>query len=233
MTEERLQKFLAHAGICSRRAAEQHIREGRVKVNNEVVSKMGVKVDPDKDIVLFDNFAVKNRNTEKKVHVALNKPKGYVSSCSHKGEKIVLDLIDLQERIYPVGRLDKDSQGLILLTNDGFLHNRLSHPSYNHRKKYVVTTLKPVSDRNLKKLENGVVLEGEKTRKAEIRRLAEKRFVIVLQQGRNRQIRKMVETIGNKVKTLKRIEMAGIPLGDLQEGRWRYLTPQEIENLYK
>ena len=233
MTQERLQKFLAHAGICSRRAAEEHIREGRVTVNNEVVCEMGVKVDPDKDTVLFDGSPVKNRSEEKKVYIALNKPKGYVSSCSHKGEKIVLDLIDIPQRIYPVGRLDKDSQGLILLTNDGFLHNRLSHPSYDHKKKYVVTTVKPVSDRNLKKLEDGVVIEGEKTRKAETRRLAKNRFLIILQQGRNRQIRKMAESIGNKVKSLKRIEMAGVPLGDLQEGRWRYLTSREIQALYK
>ena len=233
MTQERLQKFLAHAGICSRRAAEEHIREGRVTVNNEVVCEMGVKVDPDKDTVLFDGSPVKIRSEEKKVYIALNKPKGYVSSCSHKGEKIVLDLIDIPQRIYPVGRLDKDSQGLILLTNDGFLHNRLSHPSYDHKKKYVVTTVKPVSGRNLKKLEDGVVIEGEKTRKAETRRLAKNRFLIILQQGRNRQIRKMAESIGNKVKSLKRIEMAGVPLGDLQEGRWRYLTSREIQALYK
>ena len=233
MTQERLQKFLAHAGICSRRAAEQHIHEGRVTVNNEVVCEMGVKVEPDKDTVLFDGSPVKTRSEEKKVYIALNKPKGYVSSCSHKGEKIVLDLIDIPQRIYPVGRLDKDSQGLILLTNDGFLHNRLSHPSYDHKKKYVVTTVKPVSDRNLKKLEDGVVIEGEKTRKAETRRLAKNRFLIILQQGRNRQIRKMAESIGNKVKSLKRIEMAGVPLGDLQEGRWRYLTSREIQALYK
>ena len=233
MTKERLQKFLAHAGVCSRRAAERHIREGRVRLNHEVVREMGVKVDPDQDTVLFDGSPVTKRDPEEKVYIALNKPGGYVSSCSHKGEKIVLDLIDIPQRIYPVGRLDKDSQGLILLTNDGFLHNRLSHPSYDHKKKYIVTTVKPVSDRSLKKLEAGVVIEGEKTRKAETRRIAKSRFLIVLQQGRNRQIRKMAESIGNKVKSLKRIEMAGIPLGDLEEGRWRHLTSREIEILYK
>lgn len=233
MTKERLQKFLAHAGICSRRAAEQYIREGHVTLNDEVVREMGLKVDPEKDMVLFDDFPVKSRDAEKKIYIALNKPEGYVSSCSHKGEKIVLDLIETTERIYPVGRLDKDSRGLILLTNDGFLHNRLSHPSHNHRKEYVVTTVKPVSGRDLNKLEEGIVIEGEKTRKAETRRLGDNRFLIVLQEGRNRQIRKMAESIGNKVKFLKRVKMAGIPLGDLQEGRWRYLTKPEIETLYK
>lgn len=233
MTKERLQKFLAHAGICSRRAAEQYIREGHVTLNDEVVREMGLKVDPEKDMVLFDGSPVKSRDAEKKIYIALNKPEGYVSSCSHKGEKIVLDLIETTERIYPVGRLDKDSHGLILLTNDGFLHNRLSHPSHNHRKEYVVTTVKPVSGRDLNKLEEGIVIEGEKTRKAETRRLGDNRFLIVLQEGRNRQIRKMAESIGNKVKFLKRVKMAGIPLGDLQEGRWRYLTKPEIETLYK
>ncbi|MFO7752847.1 MAG: pseudouridine synthase [Desulfobacteraceae bacterium] len=233
MTKVRLQKFLAHAGICSRRAAEKHIIEGRVVLNNEVVSEMGVKVDPDRDVVWFDGRRVENRNEDRNVYIALNKPRGYVSSCSHKGDKIVLDLIDIPERIYPVGRLDKDSQGLILLTNDGFLHNRLSHPSYNHGKKYLVTTFKSLSDRDLKQLEEGVVIEKEKTRKAQTRRVSKNRFIIILRQGRNRQIRKMVEKIGNEVKSLKRIGIADIRLGDLKEGEWRHLTSEEVKRLYE
>ncbi|MGM0642440.1 MAG: pseudouridine synthase [Thermodesulfobacteriota bacterium] len=233
MTKVRLQKFLAHAGICSRRAAEKHIIEGRVVLNNEVVSEMGVKVDPDRDVVWFDGRRVENRNEDRNVYIALNKPRGYVSSCSHKGDKIVLDLIDIPERIYPVGRLDKDSQGLILLTNDGFLHNRLSHPSYNHGKKYLVTTFKSLSDRDLKQLEEGVVIEKEKTRKAQTRRVSKNRFIIILRQGRNRQIRKMVEKIGNEVKSLKRIGIADIRLGDLKEGKWRHLTSEEVKKLYE
>ena len=139
----RLQKFLAHAGVCSRRKGEEYILEGRVRVNREVVNSLGTKINPESDHVEVDGKPVAIAHDKKKIYIALNKPRGVVSSCSHAGEKIVLDLIDINERVYPIGRLDKDSLGLLLLTNDGELHNRLSHPSFDHEKEYVVETTTP------------------------------------------------------------------------------------------
>ncbi|MCD4744319.1 MAG: rRNA pseudouridine synthase [Desulfobacteraceae bacterium] len=229
----RLQKFLANAGICSRRKAEEYISQGRVKVNNNIIVEPGIKVDPEKDIVFFDTDQVILNQTKENIYIALNKPVGFISSCSHshRKEKIILDLINVEERIYPVGRLDKDSEGLILLTNDGDLHNKLSHPSFDHEKEYDVKTYKIVFDDVVKKLEQGVFIDGEKTRKSKVTRLSKFRIKIVLKQGRNRQIRKMLENVGNRVKSLKRIRVANITLGKLKQGEWRYLTKKEIQLL--
>jgi 23S rRNA pseudouridine2605 synthase/23S rRNA pseudouridine2604 synthase len=229
----RLQKYLAHAGICSRRKAEEYILNGRVKVNHKIFTELGTKIDPENDKVYFDNQLVIFKKNIRKIYIALNKPEGYVTSCSQQKTKIILDLIDIDQRIYPVGRLDKDSRGLVLLTNDGDLHNKLSHPSFNHEKEYIVTTVHPVPETALKTMAQGMIIDKIKTRKAKIKRLSKKKFRIVLKQGRNRQIRKMVGKTGNKVDTLKRIRMANINLGNLKEGKWRYLTPKEIRQLTK
>ena len=229
----RLQKYLAHAGICSRRKAEEYILNGRVKVNHKIFTELGTKIDPENDKVYFDNQLVILKKDIRKIYIALNKPEGYVTSCSQQKTKIILDLIDIDQRIYPVGRLDKDSRGLVLLTNDGDLHNKLSHPSFNHEKEYIVTTVHPVPETALKTMAQGMIIDKIKTRKAKIKRLSKKKFSIVLKQGRNRQIRKMVGKTGNKVDTLKRIRMANINLGNLKEGKWRYLTPKEIRQLTK
>jgi 23S rRNA pseudouridine2605 synthase len=229
----RLQKFLAHAGICSRRKAEEFILNGLVKVNNQVVKELGTKIDPENDQVLFKNDQVILESEAQKIYIALNKPVGYVTSCSQQKAKIILDLVHIDERIYPIGRLDKDSKGLVLLTNDGELHNKLSHPSYNHEKEYIVTTVDPLSEGAIRKMTQGIIIENEKTRKAKVRRLSTNEFIIVLKQGRNRQIRKMVTKTGNKVDTLQRIRMANINLGNLKEGKWRYLTVKEIKQLTK
>jgi 23S rRNA pseudouridine2605 synthase len=227
----RLQKFLAHAGICSRRKAEAYIQEKRVQVNGEIIDSPGLKIDPEKDSVVFDSQTVTLKENKKHIYIALNKPVGYVTSCSQKNTKIVLDLIDIRERIYPVGRLDKDSKGLILLTDDGQLHNKVSHPSFNHEKVYLVKTTHPLSKNGLNQLRNGVVVDGRMTRKCRVQQLSRNRFKITLKEGRNRQIRKMVGKIGNQVDTLQRIKMANINLGKLKEGQWRYLTQKEIETL--
>jgi 23S rRNA pseudouridine2605 synthase len=245
----RLQKYLAHAGICSRRKAEEHISNGRVKVNDSVVKTPGTKVDLENDRVLFDDKKVGLKIEAPRVYIVLNKPEGYVTSCSQEKTKIILDLIDIDTRIYPVGRLDKDSKGLVLLTNDGDLHNRLSHPSFNHEKEYIVTTVRPISDSDLKTMESGVVIDKNscwdkdrikdtdkdrvkiKTRKAGIKRLSKNKFTIVLKQGLNRQIRKMVEQTGNKVDILQRTRMSNINLGNLTEGSWRYLNDKEVRQL--
>lgn len=225
----RLQKFLSEAGVCSRRKGEAYIREGRVKVNGRVVSQMGVKIDPDKDVVEVSGRVVASAVPD--IYIMLNKPEGYISSCRHAKRKIVLDLVDVPYRIYPVGRLDKDSTGLLLLTNDGRLHYHLTHPSFDHEKEYIVRTKTPISDADLDMLSKGVKLDGKPTRPAVINRQGSHEFRIVLQEGRNRQIRRMVEAAGNEVVHLHRIRMATLPLGNLAPGSWRYLTDTEIEEL--
>jgi len=227
----RLQKFLSQAGVCSRRKGEEYILAGRVSVNSEVVSFLGTKIDPETDRVEVDGKKVLFSAVKKKIYIALNKPMGVVSSCSHPGEKIVLDFIDIEERVYPIGRLDKDSIGLLLLTDDGDLHNRLSHPSFDHEKEYVVETEGFVSDEALNEMASGIILDGRRTREAEVTRLSDKSFNIVLKQGINRQIRRMVTVTGNRVKTLKRIRMGSINLGSLKPGKWRYLTYMEVKSL--
>jgi len=221
----RLHKYLSSAGVCSRRQGEKYIKDGRIRVNGHVIATVGTKIDPDTDRVEFDEKLIEM--TANPVYIALNKPRGYVTSCSHPGEKIILDLVDIPERIYPVGRLDKDSTGLLLLTNDGRLHHRLSHPSFDHEKEYHVTVSKPISDNALQRIANGMPLMGTKTREAEIQRISSRRFRIILKEGKNRQIRRMVKKVGNKVMRLKRIRVASVRLGKLAEGNWRFLTENE------
>jgi 23S rRNA pseudouridine2605 synthase/23S rRNA pseudouridine2604 synthase len=225
----RLQKFLSEAGVCSRRRGEEYIREGRVRVNSKIVTQLGTKVDSEKDRVEFDGKVIALKSEP--MYIMLNKPKGYVTSCSHPGEKIVLDLIDIPERVYPIGRLDKDSIGLLILTNDGRLHYRLSHPSFDHEKEYDVTVSKPITDGSLRKIASGLPMMGTKTRPAKIRRISSTRFRIILQEGRNRQVRRMVRKVGNHVTRLKRIRVSNVKLGRLDEGAWRNLTEKEKEEL--
>ena len=228
----RLQKFLAHAGICSRRKAESHILEGRVRINGEVVTELGTRVTPGRDRVLFEGKPVRLPTSDKKLtYIAVNKPGGVVTTCAQDNARIILDLVPVKQRVYPVGRLDKDSIGLVLLTDDGELHNRLSHPSHDHEKEYLVTTVQPVSDQDLEAMAKGMVIDGKKTRKAVVSRTSKNGFRIVLKQGLNRQIRKMVGKRGNKVDMLKRIRMANINLGSLKPGKWRYLTAEEVKQL--
>ncbi len=225
----RLQKFLSAAGVCSRRHGEVYIQEGRVRVNGQVVKVLGTQVDPDKDRIIVDGRPVTIQTQH--IYIAMNKPKGYVTSCSHAGELVVMDLIDLPLRLYPVGRLDKDSTGLLLLTNDGRLHHRLSHPSFDHEKEYEVTVERPILDNTLDHLATGIPLMGTKTRPARVQRLSGRRFRIVLQEGRNRQIRRMVRKVGHQVMRLKRIRVANIRLGNMPAGAWRYLTTREKKTL--
>jgi 23S rRNA pseudouridine2605 synthase/23S rRNA pseudouridine2604 synthase len=225
----RLQKYLSEAGICSRRKGEEYIKAGLVRVNSRIVTELGTKVDPEKDRVEFDGKII--ALTGEPIYIALNKPKGYVTSCSHPGEKIVLDLVDIPQRIYPIGRLDKDSTGLLILTNDGTLHHMLSHPSFDHEKEYDVTVSRPITDGSLRNIAKGLPMMGTKTRPAEIQRISSRRFRIVLKEGRNRQIRRMVRKVGNHVIRLKRIRVSKIKLGRLAEGNWRNLTKKEKTEL--
>jgi len=225
----RLQKFLSSAGVCSRRKGEELIVAGKVAVNGETIVELGTKIDPNQDRVEVDGKSIQPSHTL--IYIALNKPKDYVTSCSHPGEKVVVDLVDISERIYPVGRLDKDSTGLLLLTNDGRIHHRLSHPSFDHEKEYDVTVARPISNGALIKMSDGLPLMGTKTRPARITRISPRRFRIVLQEGKNRQIRRMVRKVGNEVIRLQRKRFAGIELGNLLPGKWRYLSASEKKSL--
>jgi 23S rRNA pseudouridine2605 synthase/23S rRNA pseudouridine2604 synthase len=225
----RLQKFLSQAGVCSRRLGETYILEGRVQVNGKIVNTLGARVDPDADRVLVDGKPAVLK--QELVYIALNKPSGYVTTCCQAGEPIVLDLVDVGERVYPVGRLDRDSTGLLLLTNDGRIHHRLSHPSFDHEKEYEVTLAEPISDGALQKMAAGLPMMGTRTRPAEVRRISARRFVIVLKEGRNRQIRRMVRKVGGRVTALRRTRIASILLEDLPEGRWRHLSEAEVKSL--
>jgi 23S rRNA pseudouridine2605 synthase/23S rRNA pseudouridine2604 synthase len=233
----RLHKFLSSAGFCSRRKGEELIASCRVKVNGITAKEPGTKVDPLADQVEVDGKIV--LFGQPLVYIALNKPRGYVTTCLQSEDKTVMELMDLPLRIYPVGRLDKDSTGLLILTNDGRLHHFLSHPSFDHEKEYDVTVEKPIPDGALKHMEKGMPILGSKTRPAEITRISGRRFRIILKEGKNRQIRRMVEKTGNKVTKLKRIRISSLNLGRLKEGSWRYLTEKErlslleaIENNY-
>ena len=225
----RLQKYLSIAGICSRRRGEELILAGKVWVNGKVITELGTRVDPRADTVEMDGKPVLDR--QRLLYIALNKPRGYVTSCDQPGEKLVTDLVSVPERIYPIGRLDKDSTGLLLLTNDGPLHHRLSHPSFDHEKEYVVSLAAPISDSALQKMAEGLLLSGIRTRPAEIHRISLRRFRIILKEGKNRQIRRMVQKVGQAVLELQRIRIAGIRLGKLDSGKWRFLDPDEIEAL--
>ena len=227
----RLQKFLSAAGVCSRREGETYIRQGRVSINDTIITELGTKVDPETDRIAVDGAPVTLR--QNLFYIALNKPRGYVTTCRRGDEKIVLDLIDIPDRIYPVGRLDKDSSGLLLLTNDGRIHHRLSHPSFNHEKEYEVTVSNPVSTGSIRKLEKGLPLMGRKTRPAVVKHLSEKRFRITLMEGRNRQVRRMVRKVGNQVSRLHRIRISNIKIGSLPSGSWRHLRKAEKEELLR
>ncbi len=236
MSEEpkiRLQKYLSMAGICSRRHGEELILAGKVRVNGKIVTELGTRVDPRTDTIEIDGKqdVPSGLERQRRVYIALNKPGGYVTSCEQPGEKLVMDLVNIPERIYPIGRLDKDSTGLLLLTNDGPLHHRLSHPSFDHEKEYVVTLAAPISDSALHKMADGLLLSGKRTRPAEIHRISLRRFRIILKEGKYRQIRRMVRKVGQAVLGLHRVRIAGIRLGKLGSGKWRFLDSDEIEAL--
>ena len=227
----RLQKFLSEAGACSRRKGEIHILAGDVTVNGKVVVILGTKVNPETDVVHLKGMPVEA--SERLIYIMLNKPEGVVASCMHRGEPVVTDLVDLPQRLFPVGRLDKDSTGLLLLTNDGRIHHRLSHPSFDHEKEYDVTVQRPFDDEALAAMQKGMPLSGVMTRPARVRRLSGNRFRIVLMEGKNRQIRRMVKQVGNRVVLLHRIRVADLKLGGLARGSWRHLNPEETRRLLK
>lgn len=234
MTEERLQKILARAGFGSRRSCEELISAGRVRVNDKVAI-LGTKADPDQDVITIDNRAIPK--LERQIYIALNKPRGVLSDVDPKDPRpTVLDLVDVQAHLFAVGRLDLDSEGLILLTNDGELANRLTHPRYGHEKEYRVQVVGKPDAEQLAALRRGIVLEdGYRTAPAQVTVEGEAgkgtwlRFV--LREGRKRQIREMGSRIGLPVSRIIRIRIGTLLLGNLKPNEWRYLTLKEIEGL--
>lgn len=228
----RLNKYLAELGIASRREADRLIEAGEVKVNGKVAS-LGEKIDPDKDKIKVSEKVHKDR--EKLVTIALNKPKGYVCSVrrTQYDPKIVTDLVNLPERLFPVGRLDKETTGLIILTNDGTLTYGLTHPSAQSEKEYEVTVKGAITRGAIEKLEAGVKLWGQKTLPTQIKKVGRNTMRIILKEGKNRQIRRICQKVGYPVKALKRIRIKNLQLGNLQIGKWRHLTKEEVQNLKK
>ena len=228
----RLQKYLAWCGIASRRKCEELILEGKISVNGRIVTEMGIRIDPDNDRVLMDGKAV--IPPKRFVYFALNKPPGVVVTASDShGLPIVLDLMQgVKERIFTIGRLDLDTEGLLLLTNDGELANRIMHPRFHLEKEYIVTVYKPVSEHNLRWLRKGIMVDGKLTQPAEIRMVEMKhRFVhykVLLREGRKRQIRLMFKAVGHPVTALKRVAIGPIRLGKLPLGQYRPLSHKEI-----
>jgi pseudouridine synthase len=228
----RLQKYLADCGVASRRKAEELIIKGLIDVNGDVVTKLGTKIDPQKDKVTFNGQTLGPKR-DKKIYLKLNKPRGVVTSCvSLKGEGTIIDLIKgVKERLFPIGRLDMDTQGLILLTNDGDLANRLMHPRYEHEKEYLVEVELPLTAKMLTQLEKDIVIDEQQALPAKIVLENPKMFTIVLREGKKRQIRRMVEAVGNKVVRLTRTRIGQIQLGSLRMGAYQPLTDRELAGL--
>jgi 23S rRNA pseudouridine2605 synthase len=226
----RLAKYLAHAGVASRRAAERLIADGKVRVGGEVVT------DPARDVGEGSGVEVDGRPVEQEPREvwAVNKPHGVVSTAKEPGaRRAVTKLVDSPRRLYPVGRLDADSTGLILLTNDGELANRLTHPRYGVRKSYLAELARPPSEADLDRLREGIELEDGPAAPAEVERLGEREVEITIREGRKRQVRRMAEAIGNQVEELTRIRLGSLELGDLRRGEARRLDPREIDALWK
>lgn len=237
MAEERLQKFLAKAGIASRRQAEEYIKAGRVKVNGLVITELGSKVDPERDQVMVDGKPVKVE--EELVYLLLNKPPLVVTTLHDpQGRTKVTDLLPgIKQRVYPVGRLDYETEGLLLLTNDGELAYRLTHPSYKVPKTYRVKVRGNPSRAALQRLRDGVELEDGMTQKALVKVLQQGKdstlLEIIIREGRNRQIRRMCQAVGHPVLALRRISFGPLQLGNLPVGQYRTLTKGEIASLKK
>ena len=226
--EIRINKFLSQYGFCSRREADKLIDDGRVTVNNKIIEP-GFKVKED-DTVKVDGEKIKS-GTKKNIYIAFNKPRGIVCTTDTKQEENnIIDFINFNKRIFPIGRLDKLSEGLIFLTNDGDIVNKILRSRYQHEKEYLVTVDKRITKSILKKLENGVRILNTTTRKCKTNYINEYQFKIILTQGLNRQIRRMCEHFEYRVKKLERIRIININL-DIPRGKWRYLSPDEINHL--
>lgn len=224
----RINKYFSEIGYCSRREADKLVEQGRVTING-VVAEMGSKISPTDEIRL--NGKLVGRKETKFVYLAFNKPRGIVCTTDTRREKNnIIDYINYPERIFPIGRLDKDSQGLIFLTNDGDIVNEILRDKNNHEKEYLVNVREPITDEFIQKMGNGVPILDTVTKKCFVEQISEYQFRIILTQGLNRQIRRMTEYLGNRVVKLKRYRIMNVEL-DVPLGKWRHLTKQELDEI--
>lgn len=239
--EERLQKYMARCGVASRRKCEEIILDGKVKVNGLVVNELGIKVNPSLDKIEYNNKTIVPE--ENKVYIMLNKPEGYITSVKdEKGRKTILDLVNVKERIFPIGRLDYDSSGLLLLTNDGDIYNNIIHPRVELNKTYIAVCTGKFSEKDIEKFKTGIDIGGYITSNANIEEISEEKVFskkynkeiikstmeITIHEGKNRQIRRMCSALNHPVESLKRVSVGNIKLGYLKKGQWRNLTEEEI-----
>ena len=236
MEEVRLQKYLANCGIASRRKAEELIKNGKISVNGRVVTELGTKINPKVDKVLYNGKEVKLEDEH--VYILLNKPIGYVTTSKDQFERdTVMDLVKVKERIVPVGRLDMYTSGALILTNDGDFVYQVTHPKHEIEKTYTVTIKGIVTNEEVERLRKGVKIDDYITKEAKVKILKtdeeknQSRLEITIHEGKNRQVRKMCETIGHKVLALHRSKIAGIGVKDLSLGKWRYLSKEEINKI--
>ena len=234
--EERLQKYLAECGIASRRKCEEYILQGKVQVNGKTITELGVKVNPEKDKITFEGKNIKQE--ERKVYILLNKPIGYVTTSDEQfGRDKVLDLVKVRERVVPVGRLDMYTSGALILTNDGDFVYKVTHPKHEITKTYTVTVKGIIKNEEVEQLRKGVKIEDYITRPAKVKILKtdeEKdisRLEITIHEGKNRQVRKMCESVGRKVLALHRSKIGNIGVKDIELGKWRYLKDFEVKAL--
>ncbi len=226
----RLNKFIANHSSYSRREVDKLIESGRVRLNNEVVEQLGIKVDLNKNLDIIVNGKPINNQVKDLVYLVLNKPSGYtVTKANFKKERNIMQLLPENfQHLNPVGRLDKQTTGLLLLTNDGDLLYQLTHPKFQHEKEYLVTTRESLTSKDLSNLSNGVDLEEGNTGMNEVTKIDKHTFSIILKQGWNRQIRRMVKALGKRVKLLQRVRMGKVKLGNLPEGKWQVITKADI-----
>ena len=240
MEKIRIQKFLSENGVASRRKSEDFIIQGRIKVNDKIINELGYKIDPEKDVVKLDDKIIQ-RKLEKKIYILLNKPIGYVTTMKDQFSRdIVLDLVKVDRRVLPVGRLDMYTSGALILTDDGEFINKITHPSHEIEKSYIATVKGIVTSEEIEKLKNGVKIDENyitAKSKAKIIKIDKEkdisRIEIVIHEGRNRQVRKMCEAIGRKVLALHRTKIGNIEVRNMKIGTWRYLTEKEIDSLIR
>lgn len=231
MNEIRLNKYIASSGVCSRRMADRLIDEKKVKVNNETVIEKGTVVDTEKDVVKVNDEVIKLE--EEKKYILMNKPVGYVTTAKEQFNRpCVLDIITEKNRVYPVGRLDMDTSGLLILTNDGDITNKITHPKNHICKTYEVITKSSLSLEDMQKLENGVDIGGYITMPAKLQKIKENKYKITISEGKNRQVRKMFESVGNKVERLKRISIGKLTLDGIDVGKYKYISYEEMQKVF-
>jgi 23S rRNA pseudouridine2604 synthase len=221
-------KYISSSGFCSRREADEYIAQCRVTINGKVIM-LGARVHPG-DVVALDGEKIKLK-TQNSLYIAFNKPVGITSTTDTKDKTNIIDFINHPKRIFPIGRLDKDSEGLILLTNDGDIVNKILRAGNEHEKEYIVTVDKPISTDFIIKMSGGMFISGERTKPCKVFQLGSKKFKIILTQGLNRQIRRMCEALGFHVTTLKRIRIMNIVIDNIPSGKWRNLSGFEIEQI--